>query len=699
MDMKKIPNLWICHAIESPMCFGLFQKGIYIIKEDMPLEQLEMILKHELCHYKRKDLRYQYLCILVRAIYFYNYIVITFLKVVERDIELSCDDMVMQYCKKETRKEYSTMLLSMMKEKVCKNTMLSIRFVKEKNVMKKRFENILDTSPKKTGKLLFFVLSLFVCLSYGLSHFGTQQQSVLLFYLFNGFVFASFCFLMSTKQKKKKIVCAMIALFIAANSCIIGCSQNVKNTTSQREEKRAQQYSEEQIKRLLKWKSHYVGYSPAIGNLLSELGSPDGMETNGYEIQSKQEPYGVTVYFDIKDLSKVKSDGDGSVFGEGDNEFVMKDDVYFQFDKISLILFSLIENLSYIDYDVRYQNEPFLSFRTEKWKYISYSSAVQLFPVMLDGYTDSVESYRYFLDYVESYRPVSHFGYEQWQKEIDDALQEIVYNEEAAIHSDTQYYIDHAPNDSYNKIVQKGEQALCYFLERFEAGTAKGLRGEIMMRVCQDILGESVVVQNYDTAQQWYEQYNRTYHGRYPLYSSMIETEQQSDNSKNKKQVFTELERQLRGKNSNILCFRNPYIDLLGLELCSPVEGIWHEYQNEKKVYYYGKLQYDCIRVIEQNKGKVLFLEGEGVLPVKIIFAEKQGEMILEEVKIRRTNSEETLEMFCGEDKQMIQELSQEARYNMRNIADVEKELKEYVTKNNIDAKYYCIDHKTLQEF
>lgn len=274
-----------------------------------------------------------------------------------------------------------------------------------------------------------------------------------------------------------------------------------------------------------------------------------------------------------------------------------------------------------------------------------------------------------------------------------------------AIHSDVQSYIDNAPNDSYNKIVQKGKQAIHYFLERFEEGTAKGLRGEIMMRACQDILGENVVVQNYDNAEQWFEQYSMSYYGKYPLYSSIVEQEENSDSLllQNKKLVFTALERELRGENSNAFLFSNESICLLDLLLYSPIEGKVHESEKENKINYYGILKNAHIQVIEQNRGKMLFFAGESALPVKISFVQKENngqiETTLKEVKILWNNGEQTLEMFCAEDKEIINILPKEPKESLSDSLEIENRLKQYVNQNQIDAKYYCIDHKTLKKF
>lgn len=691
MEIKKIPSLFVCNVIDSPMCFGLFKKGIYIIKEEIPQQHMEMILKHELYHYKRKDLHYQLLCVFVSAIHFFNPFVTAFVKIAERDIELSCDDMVMKNCTKEQRKQYSIMILSAINENISKNNILSIDFVREKEYMKKRFENILDTNIKKKGKLLYTLLGVIWILSYTLVNFAAKQQLTLLFYLFNLFAFFSICFVIKTKGKKKKTLCAIMALCLSVNALLVGCSETMQNADIQSEQIKdnKKEYSDEEIQRLLKWKTDYVGDNSAVGNILTELGAPDGMVGNGFEIQSDTEPYGIKIYYTIEDFDKTQP-YDGVGHGFNNSEIEVNSDVEFHFRKSFMVLFSLIKNLGYVEYHISYQNDEKMAFTVEKENVIAYDGAVGLFDGVLEGYTDSVASYRYFLEYVDTMKTETHFGYEQWQKEIDTALDEIIYNKKVALHSDVESYIQNAPNNSYQKIVQKGEQALYYFLERFEEGTAKGLRGQVMMRACQDILGENLKVTNMPV-EDWYEKYQSEYDGTYPLYSSIVEDEKDSELllSKHKKQVFMAIEKECGSKNIKVLS---------SLLIYTPPKGITHEYENALKINYYAKIKCYNFKILEQNRGNVLCLKNSYILPVKIAFEQTGDTILLKDVKLQ---SNEALETFCAEDKQMIPLLSSENQYDDTSIFDgnLEQNLRDYVSINQIDVQYYCIDGKTITTF
>lgn len=72
--------------------------------------------------------------------------------------------------------------------------------------------------------------------------------------------------------------------------------------------------------------------------------------------------------------------------------------------------------------------------------------------------------------------------------------------------SNLQDYID-AHSEEFEEIIKYGgEEALQYMLSQFEDGTAEGLRGHIMMRLCEELLGvRNNVSGDSLSPQEWYE--------------------------------------------------------------------------------------------------------------------------------------------------------------------------------------------------
>lgn len=96
-----------------------------------------------------------------------------------------------------------------------------------------------------------------------------------------------------------------------------------------------------------------------------------------------------------------------------------------------------------------------------------------------------------------------------------ESIAEFVEENLAIIMSSSEQFSDpdaciQAHREEYEKIIKHGgEKALQYMLSRFEYGDAEGLRGQIMMRLCKDLLGERKNATDEKdenlTPQKWFE--------------------------------------------------------------------------------------------------------------------------------------------------------------------------------------------------
>lgn len=70
-----------------------------------------MIFRHELCHYRSRDLWYKLLMICITTVYWFNPAVYFMKKEAERDIEFICDEKVMKGRNREDKLRYNQLLL------------------------------------------------------------------------------------------------------------------------------------------------------------------------------------------------------------------------------------------------------------------------------------------------------------------------------------------------------------------------------------------------------------------------------------------------------------------------------------------------------------------------------------------------------------------------------------------------------------
>lgn len=141
----------------SPMIIGFIRPILVMPDETYSREELYFILKHELVHLKRHDIYFKLLLLAVNALHWFNPAVWIMRREATVDMELSCDERVVRGMSCKVRKAYTKTLLSALNRQYVRRTVLSTQFYGGKQVMKKRFQNILMGTRKKNG------LSLVVC--------------------------------------------------------------------------------------------------------------------------------------------------------------------------------------------------------------------------------------------------------------------------------------------------------------------------------------------------------------------------------------------------------------------------------------------------------------------------------------------------------------------------------------------------------
>ena len=263
MGMKKRPELYFCGGLPSPLCVGFWKQEIYINSEDREEGDIRLILKHELTHCRRKDLWYKGILMLARAMHFFNPFVHWMAKQAEKDMELSCDLVVMENCDMAEREAYSMAILRTVKEAKSKNMQMSTAFSGGKEELKARFENIFDMTAKKRGIALFVAAALVVC----------------------------------------------------GGTAFVGCA------TPQVEEETLTgvvygDYTEEIVHQLYEAKLQYIGDHVGVGKILGLLPMPDGVTYNseGMELYTSEEPYGVRRHLDWESNGETTYEYDGESY-------------------------------------------------------------------------------------------------------------------------------------------------------------------------------------------------------------------------------------------------------------------------------------------------------------------------------------------------------------------------------------------------
>jgi len=162
---KQIP-LYICPSVNSPMLIGVFKPKILLPTTDMEQDELNFVLKHELVHYKRKDLLYKHLVVLATILHWFNPIVYLIARMIDELCEKSCDTEVIQFEDADARQSYGETIIGVARYQSKMKTALSTGFYNNKKSIKSRIATIMDSRKKKPGLILACV-AMFLTLSVG----------------------------------------------------------------------------------------------------------------------------------------------------------------------------------------------------------------------------------------------------------------------------------------------------------------------------------------------------------------------------------------------------------------------------------------------------------------------------------------------------------------------------------------------------
>lgn len=126
--------------ISSPLVFGFFKPTLAIPEIKMNEDDYNLAIKHEMVHYKHHDSWFKLFAVIVNSIYWFNPITYLMVNLIGEACEYACDEQVTKEMDMSDRKQYSTMILSM----VCQTSpALSSNMVKNKKQLKRRFEMIM----------------------------------------------------------------------------------------------------------------------------------------------------------------------------------------------------------------------------------------------------------------------------------------------------------------------------------------------------------------------------------------------------------------------------------------------------------------------------------------------------------------------------------------------------------------------------
>ncbi|MCH1982315.1 M56 family metallopeptidase [Ruminococcus sp. OA3] len=109
--IKRVPKLMMNPRVQSPVLAGLGRTYLYLPDVPYTDRELELILKHELFHYRHKDLWYKMFLLIVDTVYWFNPLLHWMIREADKDIEYICDCYVIAGYPKSDHAVYNRLLL------------------------------------------------------------------------------------------------------------------------------------------------------------------------------------------------------------------------------------------------------------------------------------------------------------------------------------------------------------------------------------------------------------------------------------------------------------------------------------------------------------------------------------------------------------------------------------------------------------
>lgn len=119
MQLRRKVEIRLCGKIFSPLTYGIV-KPVILLPKTFDLSnsrQLECILTHEMLHIKRFDILRKIAVIISVCVHWFNPLAWVLFVLLNRDIELVCDDLAIGKIGRKNRKEYALAMIEMPNEK------------------------------------------------------------------------------------------------------------------------------------------------------------------------------------------------------------------------------------------------------------------------------------------------------------------------------------------------------------------------------------------------------------------------------------------------------------------------------------------------------------------------------------------------------------------------------------------------------
>ncbi|MCI9976888.1 peptidase M56 [Clostridioides difficile] len=171
-DITKNIKLKYSYEVETP---AFFNSCVLLPPHDYKLKELDWIFRHELMHFKSRDLYLKYVILFLKIVYWFNPFVYIMDKHIDLDCELYCDERVLKNRNSEEKKDYALTIINAMR----KGSNTSNKFIAglhKQSDIKKRVKNMFNEKYKNG-----ILMALTLCLLSSITFLKVNATSVINF--------------------------------------------------------------------------------------------------------------------------------------------------------------------------------------------------------------------------------------------------------------------------------------------------------------------------------------------------------------------------------------------------------------------------------------------------------------------------------------------------------------------------------------
>lgn len=177
LQIKQKVDVRNCPGIPSPMLVGFIRPTILLPSQNIPPDELSLILKHELVHFKRRDVWYKAVVLTATALHWFNPFVYMIARQIAVQCEISCDEEVVKHSDGDERQKYVEAIIGVIRKQSRAQSSFTTNFYSGKQGMKHRVFSIMDARRKKWGISIMLWLIVATFSTGAMLQIGTPESS------------------------------------------------------------------------------------------------------------------------------------------------------------------------------------------------------------------------------------------------------------------------------------------------------------------------------------------------------------------------------------------------------------------------------------------------------------------------------------------------------------------------------------------